>query len=619
MNGRNDDNEYDRLFTFSVFDGPSYDNVGETTEGESSSIPSIPSIQTGGVGGGGGGGIHFGEAAAVSFAAAAASAASPLRPERYNTKSNRKHSSGDVDCAPTEEEGATSSACDGVGRPSASSAAASAATNATVPDAADQERQILLLVLLAQVCAMHDATPRTFTVHVLDLYERGLLDRESIQFLFELGLVPSVSNSTPGRGLIAANSMACNKGSVSTPSGVDNVATEIKLLTDIEESVEPASITVEEEETALTSTKSSGSTIIDVTKQKRIIETKAIRRQLSLNDQTPDSAMKSTFHEGNTANDDNSANTNPTTPATMHNSVHDNSDKPWEVEHFPLSLSRYQREFREVKLLNKGSFGHVFHCVRLLDGCDYAIKKIAFDARGYESKNIQRVMREVECLASVSDHPNVVHYYTSWLEPSWMTGKVNNNDADGHRKQHQKRRQQQRPYLLEAGTDSGRRDSPSNRLLRDLQNLVQHTNNTFSSAGGHDDESSLFDRRGSDGVESVGEDSWDSYQSHSLEPFGEAMDGSEGFSWDKSSQEFRRTSNEGMGTHRTNRKTPSPYRYQIFLFIQMQLCHPATLADWIKERNRRIPESDHSRRVGPALGVFNQIVSGLAHIHAKGT
>ncbi len=55
----------------------------------------------------------------------------------------------------------------------------------------EQERKILILMLLAQVCALHDSTPKTFIVHVLSLYERGILDYESIGFLFDLGLVPS--------------------------------------------------------------------------------------------------------------------------------------------------------------------------------------------------------------------------------------------------------------------------------------------------------------------------------------------------------------------------------------------------------------------------------------------
>ena len=52
------------------------------------------------------------------------------------------------------------------------------------------ERQTLLLMLLGQVCSLHDATPRTFVVHVIALYERGILDSNSIRFLFDLGLVP---------------------------------------------------------------------------------------------------------------------------------------------------------------------------------------------------------------------------------------------------------------------------------------------------------------------------------------------------------------------------------------------------------------------------------------------
>jgi len=34
----------------------------------------------------------------------------------------------------------------------------------TGPVSVDHERQVLLLFLLAQVCALHDPTPRTFTV-----------------------------------------------------------------------------------------------------------------------------------------------------------------------------------------------------------------------------------------------------------------------------------------------------------------------------------------------------------------------------------------------------------------------------------------------------------------------
>jgi len=47
------------------------------------------------------------------------------------------------------------------------------------------ERQLLIILLLAQLSAAHDVTPKTFILHSLKLYEMGILD--SITFLYELG------------------------------------------------------------------------------------------------------------------------------------------------------------------------------------------------------------------------------------------------------------------------------------------------------------------------------------------------------------------------------------------------------------------------------------------------
>jgi hypothetical protein len=93
----------------------------------------------------------------------------------------------------------------------------------------------------------------------------------------------------------------------------------------------------------------------------------------------------------------------------------------WSVEEHPLSLSRYQREFDEIELLASGSFGHVYRVMHKMDGREYAVKHVSFAAAGYSREAVQQVVREVHCLAAC-DHPHVVRYYTSWLEPSWMTG-----------------------------------------------------------------------------------------------------------------------------------------------------------------------------------------------------
>jgi len=94
------------------------------------------------------------------------------------------------------------------------------------------------------------------------------------------------------------------------------------------------------------------------------------------------------------------------------------------VEGFPLlQYSRYRLEFEEITPLGKGGFGTVFKCSNTLDSREYAVKKVLIqslvDSNGQLSKQfslkLNRVLREVKVLA-VLDHPNVVRYYTAWLE-----------------------------------------------------------------------------------------------------------------------------------------------------------------------------------------------------------
>ena len=99
----------------------------------------------------------------------------------------------------------------------------------------------------------------------------------------------------------------------------------------------------------------------------------------------------------------------------------------WSVERHPLSLSRYLREFHQISPIATGSFGSVYRAMHKLEMKHYAVKRVKFATCGYYAKSLSLVMREVRILARL-DHPNCVRYYTSWLEPSWMTG---DNDGDG--------------------------------------------------------------------------------------------------------------------------------------------------------------------------------------------
>lgn len=94
------------------------------------------------------------------------------------------------------------------------------------------------------------------------------------------------------------------------------------------------------------------------------------------------------------------------------------------IDGIPLAqYSRYKSEFRELSPLGKGGFGTVFRCANALDGREYAIKKIHIRSEVDQNGNItkefsqrlHRVLREVKILALL-DHPNVVRYYTAWLE-----------------------------------------------------------------------------------------------------------------------------------------------------------------------------------------------------------
>ena len=88
-----------------------------------------------------------------------------------------------------------------------------------------------------------------------------------------------------------------------------------------------------------------------------------------------------------------------------------------------VRYSRYSSEFQEVSALGRGGFGTVFQCTNTLDGRLYAIKKIRIKTQvgadgsvGVHFKEkLHRVLREVKILALL-DHPNIVRYYTAWLE-----------------------------------------------------------------------------------------------------------------------------------------------------------------------------------------------------------
>ncbi|KAL7566305.1 hypothetical protein ACA910_013630 [Epithemia clementina (nom. ined.)] len=419
--------------------------------------------------------------------------------------------------------------------PEASAEPSSGAVASNSSVSAERERQLLLLMLLAQVCALHDPTPRTFTVHVLELFERGILDRQSIVFLFELGLVPSISPSK----MLPPSSPTAER--VVRDDDANSATTERAL-----------------------SVVKGGSHRGNVFFQQRTVEASAIRVSLEQQEK------QQSYHKSQSE------------PKPERH-------KSWSAEHHPLSLSRYQREFVQIRQLSAGAFGQVFHATSKMDGRDYAIKRIPFAATGYSRDSVQQVVREVHCLA-MCDHVNVVRYYTSWLEPSWMTGS-GPTSADN---------EEHKTFLKginegeQSGASSGEQSNPSEKAT---------SHRLFRRWSFSESEKSW----------SINQAFSDTHKSTTLSK--NRDDASADDIFDRSSSDFDGAKH--TASTRQRREEKQDYRYQICLFIQMQLCHSSTLADWIRERNHSNLYPDVSDRIGPVQEIFRQIARGLDHVHRK--
>ena len=593
------------------------------------------------------------------------------------------------------------------------------------------ERQTLLLMLLGQVCSLHDATPRTFVVHVIALYERGILDFNSIRFLFDLGLVPrgydisqlssSSGINSPGgsRDDVDGSSTQQHKfhsttnDVTSTSRGEDGLAivpyqpdaannqyswTQYLPNLPFPNNTEGKS----DDEKKKNKQQSSHHTNVQHSKKmaSRQKEATAIRKHLERHESIESSMHGSIYGSSNNnilsgiaATSSSSLATDSTSAAATNNtklnrayssatqnsftsaeeSFHNNNDisnnsnqyqiithvpppqpatSNWSVENHPLSLSRYQRDFHQLSLLATGSFGSVYHAIHKLEQRPYAVKCVTFSTKGYYAETLSLVIREVRCLAQLN-HPNCVRYYTSWLEPSWMTGDqketILENDTDD------------KNNMIDEEEEIVPGNGP--KLLTDIERVIEGLHCTeeldtsveqleailYGSGDEIDDgfnwpSSSPRKNQHSEQKETVDWDNLPSYQSNGHDDVEYDSDDVSEWTQDLSERDsvhnfqamqesYELAPSRGsvgggaaanMKKNQFKRQTSSSsasasatYKYQISLYIQMQLCNPSTLADWIKHRNsscRNFDAEEMQARARPAFEVFRNIVNGMAHV-----
>jgi serine/threonine protein kinase len=299
---------------------------------------------------------------------------------------------------------------------------------------------------------------------------------------------------------------------------------------------------------------------------------------------------------------------------------------PSSVDGIPLvRYSRYKSEFNDLSSLGKGGFGTVFRCKNVLDGREYAVKKIRIksfvDELGVSTNHLslalRRVLREVKILALL-DHPNIVRYYTAWLEiDDWCPvldeayhGETHDTSYPGYKRISVAQSSETSRENLRSGVpfNSSLHSSKSKSQLDFLAELQNATNIPLDTA-----------------AEDLGF-TWDS------------VNCADGFSY--SNEHSKATNSRNESSHektsssfdKKNQVMPSALMTQRYiLYIQMQLCSQSTLCDFLAspEKRKRSSlsltgeksgnhESNSTINIPHALQIFSQIARGVKHVHAQG-
>lgn len=301
------------------------------------------------------------------------------------------------------------------------------------------------------------------------------------------------------------------------------------------------------------------------------------------------------------------------------------------VDHPMVELSRYRRDYEEVRIVGKGGYGRVYHVKHRLDGSDYAVKKIGLSPA--RVKRIQErgqieldiLLSELRMLARF-DHPNIVRYYGGWLEysapPPLSSPTTSFHSPSLHR-------------LLEApefgfdatsGSEIPLPDSPT-----DLDVVFERTHSIGEILGEVEDYSEDGDElpelqfQGTTRSKRQRANSGDTITSTSsrrstVHSIGEDLENSEEPELDIANHVG--TDDPGMSSYaETSQSEAHTVETQLTLHIQMSL-HPLSLADFLSNA-RTADKADpanvrHCFHIKPSLQILLCIMDGVEYLHQNG-
>jgi eukaryotic translation initiation factor 2-alpha kinase 4 len=267
--------------------------------------------------------------------------------------------------------------------------------------------------------------------------------------------------------------------------------------------------------------------------------------------------------------DDSSEMERSTLLLSPHNSIGSRRHRHSNISYPPVGLqvSRYKTDWEEICRLGKGGYGEVVKARNRMDLAAYAIKKI----RQPESL-LSKVIPEIMMLSRVN-HPNVVRYYTAWME-------TDSTDA------------------IDSSTGSDQYDNSDDETDQDFRSGI-----TPGMSQG-------LDFVSSSGLPNFvfAPDTDD--ETETRESSGEEMDDSEGNETEDDEKSASGEISKPTQPKLTRFASPSTQNRYAILYIQMEFCERQTLRDLIiKGLDKNMDE---------VWRLFRKIVTGLKHIHEVG-